>query len=148
MASGRDLLAKVITRVHRKVYRASKGRVGGSLFGSPVVMLTTTGRKSGLPHTVMVGAPIREPGRVVVAGSHGGADHDPQWVRNVRSNPTVAVVSEGREQMMTARVADANERAALWPELVRAMPSYEKYQAKTTRQFPVVIMEPPPSNRD
>ncbi len=135
-------IIKVMSRVNTWVYRATGGRVGGRfLRGAPVLLLTTTGRRSGQRRTAPL-IYVRDGDRLVVIASKGGMDHHPLWYRNLIANPDVEV-QVGREvQAMRARTADPDEKAALWPRAVAVYPDYADYQARTTRDIPVVILEP------
>jgi deazaflavin-dependent oxidoreductase (nitroreductase family) len=109
----------------------------------PVVRLTTIGRKSGEPRTVLLTSPIQEDGTIVVVASRGGDDQNPAWLFNLRANPEVKVVFAGQpEQQMTARVADEAERTRLWPKVVAGGKQYAGYQEKTEREIPLVLLEP------
>jgi deazaflavin-dependent oxidoreductase (nitroreductase family) len=81
--------------------------------------------------------------RIVVAASDGGAEHHPQWYLNLRRTPGVEVMMDGRRKAMTARTATPDERARLWPEVAVSKPAYGRYQARTHRQIPLVILQEP-----
>jgi len=140
----KDRLFKVGTGAHRAIFRATKGRVGGRLSGMPVIILTTTGRKSGEKRPTMVASPIHDDDRVVLVASFGGDDRNPAWFLNLRDDPNVTVTTAGSDRPMRARVADADEKAELWPKIVEAYKGYAGYQEKTERDIPVVILEPRP----
>jgi deazaflavin-dependent oxidoreductase (nitroreductase family) len=109
----------------------------------PVVQLTTTGRKSGEPRTVLLTSPLQEDGTIVVVASRGGDEKNPAWLHNLQANPQVRVAFKGQsEQPMTARVADETERARLWPKVIEVGKQYAGYQDKTERQIPLVLLEP------
>src|SRR4249920_3372826 len=111
-----DAQLKLMNALHRVVLKASFGKIGGNLLGMPAFELTTTGRKSGQPHSVMLTAPAEEGDTLVVVASKGGNDEHPAWFLNLRDNPDVEVRFAGKDpKPMTARVADAKERARLWP---------------------------------
>src|SRR5687767_7536165 len=110
--------------------------------GMPALILTTTGRKSGQPRQSMLTAPIVEDGRVVLVASYGGDDREPNWARNLRANPAVDVTMDGGTKAMRARIASADERSTLWPRVTSAYKGYADYQTKTTREIPLVILEP------
>jgi deazaflavin-dependent oxidoreductase (nitroreductase family) len=138
----KDEIAKAVNVVHRNLFTATKGRLGGRIMGMPALLLTTTGRKSGATRSTMLTAPIVEGDRVVLVGSYGGDDREPLWVGNVRANPNVALTMNGAVRPMTARIATADERADLWPLVTSAYKGYAGYQTKTTREIPLVILEP------
>ena len=105
--------------------------------------LTTTGRRSGRPHAVMLTAPVHEGDTLVVVASRGGDDRHPSWFLNLQDHPEVEVVFGGRPRCsMRARVASASEREALWPRVTAAYGGYAAYQRKTRRQIPLVLLEP------
>jgi deazaflavin-dependent oxidoreductase (nitroreductase family) len=138
-----DLFLKGMNTLHRTVLRISGGRLGWETANMTVVELTTTGRKSGRPHTVLLTSPVRDGEAVVVVASRGGADHHPAWFLNLRDNPDVEVAVGGEaKRPMRARVADADERARLWPQVVAKYKGYGNYQAKTDREIPLVLLEP------
>jgi deazaflavin-dependent oxidoreductase (nitroreductase family) len=138
----KDNAAKVVNVVHRAVYNATGGRVGGSGLGMPVVILTTIGRKSGQPRTTMLTTPLEDGDRVIVVASWGGDDRHPMWFLNVRDNPDVEVTLRGKKQRMRASVASPEERAELWPRVIKDHDNYAAYQRRTDREIPLVILEP------
>jgi deazaflavin-dependent oxidoreductase (nitroreductase family) len=123
--------------------KLSGGRLGWDVANMPVLELTTTGRKSGRPHTVVLTSPVRDGDAIVVVASRGGDNHHPAWFLNLRDNPDVEVVI-GREpeRSMRARVADPEERARLWPQVVARYKGYGDYQTRTDREIPLVLLEP------
>lgn len=142
MANAKDIAARAITAVHRAVFRISGGRLSISGLGMPVVMLTTTGRKSGEPRPTMLTSPVQEGDSVILIASYGGDDRHPQWYLNLRADPDVQLTMRGKTRQMRARVASAEEKARLWPEVVAAYRGYGAYQRRTERDIPVVILEP------
>ncbi len=142
MAVPSDFSLKTMNAIHRLVLRASGGKAGWKAASMPVVRLTTIGRKSGEPRTVLLTSPVQEDGTIVVVASRGGDDHNPAWLHNIKANPQVRVVFAGQpEQQMTARVADEAERARLWPKVIEVGKQYAGYQNKTQRQIPLVLLE-------
>lgn len=140
--NGKDLMARVVTGAHEAVFRASGGRLLGSFGGMPVLVLTTIGRKSGQPRSTMLTVPVRDGERLVLVASYGGDDRHPAWFLNLRDNPDVTVTMDGRTRPMRARVASPEEKADLWPRVVAAYQGYGGYQSRTSREIPVVIVEP------
>jgi deazaflavin-dependent oxidoreductase (nitroreductase family) len=129
-----------VGRVHRALYLATGGRIGARLAGMDMLLLTVRGRKSGQPHTLPLACFPDGDDRVVVA-SNNGQDHDPAWWLNLAANPE-AEVRLGRESWNArGRLANPEERARLWPELKRLNPMYARYEQKTRREIPVVILE-------
>jgi deazaflavin-dependent oxidoreductase (nitroreductase family) len=138
-----DLQLKAMNAVHRFALKATRGKVGWNLLRMPVVELTTTGRKSGLPRTVMLTSPLQEGSTIVVVASRGGDGRTPLWQRNIEADPAVqVVVNGGPSQPMTARVASPTERARMWPLVTAEHKNYAGYQRKTEREIPLVLLEP------
>ena len=134
-------LARVGTGTHVAIYRASKGKVAGSMGGRPVSLLTTTGRRSGKQRTTPVMPFPHEDGMVIVA-SNGGSDRMPSWYGNLTAHPQVQVQSGAQVRTMTARTASPAEKEQIWPGIVAAAKNFGNYQTKTSRDIPVVILTP------
>jgi deazaflavin-dependent oxidoreductase (nitroreductase family) len=140
-----DLALKTMNTVHRVVQRVTFGKLGWQAGSMAVVELTTIGRKSGEPRTVLLTAPVQEGDTYVVVASRGGDDTHPAWFLNLRDNPAVEVATgDGPKKPMRARIADAGERARLWPQITAGHKNYASYQTKTDREIPVVFLEPSP----
>lgn len=138
----RRLLFNALVKAHVALYRASGGRLGGQLRkGAPVLLLTTTGRKTGRQRTTPL-LYVEEADRYVVVASAGGAPSHPAWYLNLRSNPTATIQVGSRKLAVTAETAGPEERARLWPRLTQMWPQYDDYEAKTRREIPVVILTP------
>ncbi len=138
-----DLTFKALTGFHRTGLKLTGGRVGWTAGRMPVVELTTTGRKSGQPRTVMLTSPLQEGDTLVVVASRGGDDRHPAWYLNVRADPDVDVAFKGGpKRRMRARVADPDERARMWPLVTARYKNYAGYQAKARREIPLVLLEP------
>ena len=136
-------MLKTMNAVHRGVLKVSGGRLGWDAQNMPVVELTTTGRKSGRPHTVMLTSPVQEGNTIVVVASRGGDDHHPAWFLNLQANPQVEVAMKGgARRRMRARVATPDERARLWPLVIADHKNYAGYQTRTQREIPLVLLEP------
>jgi len=134
---------KTMNVVHRAVLTLSRGRLGWQAGSMPVIELTTTGRKSGQPHTVMLTSPLQQGDAYIVVASRGGDDHHPAWFLNLRDNPAVEVrVGGGQRRPMQARIANAEERASMWPKVAARYRNYAGYQARTKREIPLVLLEP------
>jgi deazaflavin-dependent oxidoreductase (nitroreductase family) len=137
-----DRALKAMNSIHRAVLKISGGRFGWRVAGMPVLELTTTGRKTGQPHTVMLTAPVRLGGALVVVASRGGDNHHPGWFVNLKHDPNVQVSVEGGPvKPMRARIATTRERDELWPLIVAAHQNYGEYQARTSRVIPLVVLE-------
>src|SRR4051794_31194400 len=139
----RSSLFRAVTGLHAAVFQASKGRLLGRAAGMPVVILTTTGHRSGRRRRTMLTAPVIDGARVVLVASYGGHSHNPHWFQNLLTHPDVGLVMGGKpERRMRARVAGPEERMDLWPSVVAAYPGYERYQQRTDRRIPLVVLEP------
>lgn len=138
-----DLMLKTMNAVHRSVLKISFGRLGWTGSGMPVLELTTKGRKSGQPRTVMLTSPYQEGDTISIVASRGGDDTHPAWFLNLADNPDVEVAMKGApKHPMRARIATAEERARLWPLITADHKNYAGYQTKTDREIPVVLLEP------
>jgi deazaflavin-dependent oxidoreductase (nitroreductase family) len=134
---------KAMNIIHRIVLAISGGRLGWTAMDMPVLELTTTGRKSGQPHSVMLTSPLHEGSALVVVASGGGDVCPPAWFLNVRDNPDVQVRLQGKPwQQMRGRVATAAERGRLWPMVIADHNNYGDYQRMTTREIALVLLEP------
>ena len=138
----KDSFVRFMTGMHEMVFRSSNGLLLNRLYGMPVVMLTTTGRKSGKQRTTMLTSRVQEGDVVVLVASYGGDDRHPTWFLNLRSNPDVEVMMMGETRRMRARIASAEEKAELWPRVTGAYNSYAQYQRRTSRDIPLVMLEP------
>lgn len=142
-ATGDTRVMDLLNRVHRAVLRVSRGRIGWRAMGMPMLELTTVGRTSGEKRSTMLSSPLQEGDTILVVASRGGDDRHPGWYLNLVANPDVEVTFRGEPQRrMRARVADASERARLWPRITRDHANYAGYQRKTEREIPVVLLEP------
>ncbi|MBC8365286.1 MAG: nitroreductase family deazaflavin-dependent oxidoreductase [Actinobacteria bacterium] len=138
-----DGYLKTMNRLHRGVLAISRGRLGWTAAKMPVLQLTTTGRRSGLPRSVMLTSPHQEGDRIVIVASKGGEDTHPAWFLNLQANPEVVVsMRDQPERRMTARVASPEERDRLWPIVTGSYANYAGYQDRTDRQIPLVLLNP------
>ena len=131
---------KAMFKTHALVYERSGGRVGG-WFGLPTLLLSVTGRKSGKTHSTPL--VYFEDGRsYVVVGSDGAARRDPQWWKNLKVNPACEVRVGTKKFPATAALATGAERERLWERGKSVNPMWSKYQARTERELPVVLLTP------
>jgi len=137
-----DIGLKTMSRVHRVILRGTGGRVLNSAFGMQVVELHTVGRKSGLPRSTMLTAPVIDGQRIVLVASKGGDDRDPDWYRNLMAHPDAELTVDGQRRAVRARLATAGEKAELWPRVVAAYRGYAGYQRRTQRDIPLVLCDP------
>ncbi|MHB8646277.1 MAG: nitroreductase family deazaflavin-dependent oxidoreductase [Thermomicrobiales bacterium] len=135
MSSPNDFNQQVIAE-----FRANGGKVGGPFADRAMLLLTTTGAKSGQPRT----SPLvytTDGDRIVIIASKGGAPTNPDWFHNLGANPT-ATVEVGTERFQArATVVEGEERQRLYDAQAAIMPGFAEYQQKTTRQIPVVVLE-------
>ncbi len=125
---------------HVRQYVATDGAQGHLWNGVPTLLLTTTGRHSGKPRrTALIYGQDGE--HYLVVASKGGADQHPLWYINLREQPEVQLQVGAERFRARARTATAQEKPRLWPIMTRIWPDYDKYQAKTARDIPVVILE-------
>lgn len=126
---------------HVQRYLETDGAEGHDWQGTSVLVLTTTGRRTGLPrdNALIYG---RDGDSYLVVASKGGADRAPYWYTNLVENPDVLVQVKGEKFHARARTADAAEKARLWPVMTAEWPSYDDYQTKTDRDIAVVILDP------
>lgn len=137
------LTLTVMNTVHRALIAVSFGRIGWSVSGMPALELTTTGRKSGRRRSTMLTAPVRLDGNPVVVASRGGDDLHPAWYLNLQADPHVSVGIGGKAAVpMNARVLTSAERATLWPQITARYANYAGYQRRTSREIPLVVLEP------
>jgi deazaflavin-dependent oxidoreductase (nitroreductase family) len=121
-------------------FRANGGTVTGPFEHAPLLLLTTTGAKSGLPRTSPV-VYTTDGDRLVVIASMGGAPTHPAWYHNLVANPTVTVELPGEQFEARAVPAQDDERARLYRAQADLMPTFDEYQQKTNREIPVVVLE-------
>lgn len=134
-------LLKAITRANVLVYRLSGGRLWNTMEGSPICLVTMTGRKSGKQMTrPLMYTPHGD--KVLIVASLGGAPQHPLWYHNVMANPEIAITVGSKTRKMRARQAPAEEKAQLWPLVVASYPSFARYQAATERDIPLIVCEP------
>lgn len=138
-----DAVFKTLNTLHRVVMKVTGNRAGWRLGPMPVVELTTTGRKSGEPRTVILTSPLQEGDTWVLVASRGGDAHHPAWFLNLRDDANVEASLAGKpKQPMHARVATPEERERLWPRVTETYKGYAGYQRKTDREIPLVLLEP------
>jgi deazaflavin-dependent oxidoreductase (nitroreductase family) len=134
-----SLLFKAFTAVHVGLYRTSRGRLGGTMAGGKVLLLTTTGNKSGKERTVPVMYFDHDGQRYVIASAGGSPTH-PAWFKNLQAKPDVTVEVGGTRYTARAEVVSGDERAQVWKKAVGQMPQFDGYERKTSgrREIPVV----------
>ncbi len=133
---------EAFTRALMEDLRTHGGQVtSGPMAGQPLLILTTTGAKSGKPRLVVVTF-TRDGDAYIVAGSKGGAPADPHWFNNLRSNPVVKVEAQGKSFDARAKVAEGVDRDRLWARHVEALPAFAEYPEKAGRVIPMIRLTP------
>lgn len=126
---------------HVRAYQETDGEQGYHWQkGTTILLLTTTGRKSGEPRTSALIYRDWE-GKQLIVASKGGAPEPPAWFLNLQDNPEVQVQIKGDKFTAHARVATAEEKPAMWKHMVEVWPDYDEYQKKTDREIPIVVLE-------
>ena len=132
---------RVATKLHMFVYRVTGGRLGGRMVGAPVLLLTTTGRKTGKQRTSPL-LYLEDGENLVIVASNGGAPRHPTWWLNLRADPEASVEIGNRKLRVRAEEASPEEKERLWTRLVAMYGPYESYRRRTDRDIPVVILHP------
>jgi deazaflavin-dependent oxidoreductase (nitroreductase family) len=137
-----DLMADLASFNERLIaeFRANGGKVTGMFANSPLILLTTTGAKSGKERTAPV-VYFEDGGNLVIVASFAGAPKHPVWFSNIRANPEVTIEWGIEKFRATARISAEAERDRLYARASELMPAFVEYQKKTTRVIPVVVLE-------
>jgi deazaflavin-dependent oxidoreductase (nitroreductase family) len=134
-------LAQMFIRAHARVYRLTGGRLGGTIGTQQVVLLTTTGKKTGKARTVPLGSFEDGGDRLIVASAAGSPKH-PAWFNNLTANPDVTVQAGREVYEARAEITSGEERARLWKMIVEKAPGFGEYQKKAgDREIPVVRLK-------
>ncbi len=131
----------LLGEAHVRAYRESNGEQGYIWNGAPILLLTTTGRQSGEPRTIPIIFSRYGDGYVIMA-SRGGSPTHPKWYLNILEDPHVQVQVKADAYEAIARTAQSPERENIWAEALEVWPRYDEYQSRTTRQIPVVVLDP------
>ena len=121
-------------------FRANGGKVGGMFEGQPMLLLTTTGAKSGLSRTTPL-VYTTDGDQIVVIASKAGAPTNPDWYHNLVANPEVTVERDAETVQMQAEIPEGTERDRLFDQQAAQMPGFADYQRNTTRRIPVVVLK-------
>jgi deazaflavin-dependent oxidoreductase (nitroreductase family) len=124
---------------HVRAYRETAGERGYHWRGTTILLLSTTGRKSGEQRTTPL-IHRTDGDRWVIVASKGGAPEHPSWYENLKANPDAVIEIPGEEVPVRASDAEGEERERLWKLMVEVWPAYDDYQAKTDREIPVVVL--------
>jgi F420H(2)-dependent quinone reductase len=137
-------IATLVTRAHARMLRLSRGRLRRSLFlagGQPVLVLTTTGRRSGRPRATPV-AYVRDGERFGVSAANAGLDRPPAWWLNLQADPRAEIEVEGRRLQVHARRVESEEAERLYSLFLRQNAGAETTRRLTAREIPVIVLEP------
>jgi deazaflavin-dependent oxidoreductase (nitroreductase family) len=131
----------LVQEAHVRAYLETDGEVGYMWNGAPILLFTTKGRKTGQPRQNAI-IFTRDGDNYVLIASHAGNPKHPAWFHNILADPHVSVQVKGEKFETIARVAEGEERERLWAKSAEVWPNYNVYTTRTTRQIPVVVLEP------
>jgi len=135
------VMLKVIVSVGVFLYRLTGGGIGGKMQTMPVLLLTTTGRKSGKTRTVPL-TYLRDGSAYVITASYAGLPRNPAWFLNLKSQPEATIQVKRQKMRVKAETANPEKRQELWARLMEVAPGYANYEKRTTREIPMVILHP------
>ena len=138
------VVGKALSRTHIAVHRFTQGRLGQRWDGRDVAFITTTGRRTGRPHTTPL-ACINHRDGVAVVASNGGSDRPPDWWLNLQRQPLAEIELAGSKRTVVARLADDKEQEPLADSFVQAYPRFERYRQRSRRAIPVVVLAAMPN---
>lgn len=137
-----NVVVQAMSRLNTWAYRITGGRLGGRfMYGAPVFLLITKGRKTGEPRTAPL-LYLKDGDRYVIVASKGGMSHHPAWYLNLIAHPDCEIEIGNTRMAMRAHQAIDDEKKAIWNRLVQMYPDYEIYQQRTTRNIPVLFLTP------
>jgi deazaflavin-dependent oxidoreductase (nitroreductase family) len=134
-------MLRALGKLNVPLYRLTRGRVLGKVGQAPVLLLTSTGRRSGQRRTAPV-VFLADDERLVVIGSNAGNTNTPAWSLNLQANPDAEVEIGGERRSVTARVAEGDERAELWRRSNEQYSGFAAYEARTSRDIKLFVLEP------
>jgi deazaflavin-dependent oxidoreductase (nitroreductase family) len=141
LSGAANLALKLGTIVHSGVYRATGGRLLGRMGQSPILLLNTTGRKSGKKRATPL-LYIVEGEDFVIIASKGGTPSHPAWYLNLKANPDASVEVGDRKVRVRAEEVEGEEKERLWKKMAEMYPTYDDYQKKTKREIPLLVLHP------
>lgn len=142
----RPAAIRAMGRSHRAIYRLTRGRLLDRVAGMPVLLLTTTGRRSGRPRTTPL-TYFHSGSDLVIVASNGGEDRPPAWWLNLCADPHATITRGTHTEQVIARAATEAEYEQLWPRITETNPGYAAYARRTTRHIPVVLLSGSRSSR-
>jgi len=134
-------MLQAIGKLNVPVYRLTRGRLMNKVGRAPVLLLSTTGRRSGQPRTAPV-LYIADGENVVVVGSNAGNVREPAWSHNLKANPDASIEIRSTRAQVRARVAEGEERARLWQLVNEQYAGFDDYDERTSRDIAVFVLEP------
>ena len=132
---------RMVGKLNVPVYRLTRGRVGGRVGRGPVLLLTTTGRKSGQPRTAPV-LYLADGDNYVVINTNAGNEKTPAWSLNLRAEPEAEVEVKGKRAKVRARLAEGEERADLWRRHMEQYSGWDFYESQLDREVGVFVLQP------
>ncbi len=132
---------RALGKLNVPIYRATRGRLLGTWGRAPVLLLTSTGRRSGQPRTTPV-VYLVEGQRIVLIGSNAGNERPPAWSLNLKADPDCEVQMGGKRRELRARVAQDEERDELWRAMNEQYAGFDDYKQRTTRDIALFVLEP------
>jgi F420H(2)-dependent quinone reductase len=138
---------KLAFEMHQLIYRLTGGRLGGTMRGIPVLLLTTTGRRSGKQRTRPL-MYLQDERNYVIVASNAGQNKPPAWWFNLRANPSAHIQVGSRKLPVTAEIATPEEHDRLWPRICNLNPFYAAYQERTQRTIDLIILRPEAGSDD
>lgn len=136
-----DAGLRALGKLNIPIYRLTRGRLMGKVGKAPVLLLTTTGRRSGEPRTAPV-VYVADGERVAVIGSNTGSERAPAWSLNLQANPDAEAEIRGERRAVRARVAEGDERGELWRRMNEQFSGFDHYRDRTARDIKVFVLEP------
>jgi deazaflavin-dependent oxidoreductase (nitroreductase family) len=134
-------IMKAFVAAHTFVFHASGGKLGGTMGGQKLLLLTTKGNKSGKPRTVPLMC-FEDEGQAAIIASAGGSPVHPAWFKNIESDPNVTVERDGRRFAARAEIVTGDRRARIWSEVTRVQPRFAEYEKTAQgRVIPVVVLK-------
>jgi len=133
-------VVRALGKLNVPIYRATRGRLMNSVGRAPVLLLTSTGRRSGKQRTAPV-VYLDDGERLIVIGSNAGNLNEPGWSHNLKANPDAEVEIRGKRRRVRARVSEGHERAELWRRMNEQYAGFDDYERRTSRNIVVFVLE-------
>ena len=133
-------MVRALGKLNVPIYRATRGRLMNSVGRAPVLLLTSTGRRSGKQRTAPV-VYLDDGERLIVIGSNAGNLNEPGWSHNLKANPDAEVEIRGKRRRVRARVSEGHERAELWRRMNEQYAGFDDYERRTSRNIAVFVLE-------